>query len=180
MQQAAGKDWQYIKVIGGMAMAAKSMNRNKVIELLEYYRKIDEDIEIYRSILRDLTNCYYNPLVAAQCDGQPKGQNNISRQTENKALNVPDGASKEIQSYERKIEILQKLKSQILQEVSCLRFKEKSIVFDFYISGLKWEQVAVHNHYSERQCKNIRNTAVESLIPRFQQNPIISNFEKIA
>ena len=82
--------------------------------------------------------------------------------------------------YEKKIADLQSLKTQILQEVSRLKFKEKSIVFDFYIYGLKWEQVAVHNHYSERQCKNIRNAAVESLIPRFQKNPCIAKFDKTA
>lgn len=160
--------------------AAKGMDRNKVIELLEYYGEIDGEIKIYRNILEDLTNCYYNPLGAIQCDGQPKGKNNISRPTENMVLNIPDGVSEEMRSYEKKIADLQSLKIQILQEVSRLKFKEKSIVFDFYIYGLKWEQVAVHNHYSERQCKNIRNAAVESLIPRFQKNPCIAKFDKTA
>lgn len=160
--------------------AAKSMDRNKVIELLEYYGEIDGEIKIYRNILEDLTNCYYNPLGAIQCDGQPKGKYNISRPTENIVLNIPDGISEEIRNYEKKIADLHNLKTQILQEVSRLKFKEKSIVFDFYIHGLKWEQVAVHNHYSERQCKNIRNAAIETLLPRFQKNTFILNFDKPA
>ena len=45
---------------------------------------------------------------------------------------------------------------------------------------MKWEQVAVRNHYSERQCKNIRDNAVETLLKRFENNPYISKFHKVA
>ena len=75
---------------------------------------------------------------------------------------------------------LQNLKAKILQEVSRLKLKEKSIIFDFYIHNMKWEQVAVRNHYSERQCKNIRDNAVETLLKRFENNPYISKFHKVA
>ena len=113
-------------------------------------------------------------------DGLPKGKNNISRQTENMALNIPDYVSGEIREYEAKVQQLQDLKAQILQEVSRLKLKEKRIIFDFYMHNLKWEQVAVRNSYSERQCKNIRDTALETLSQRFEKNQIISQFQRIA
>ena len=123
---------------------------------------------------------YYNPIGAIQCDGLPKGKNNISRQTENMALNIPDFVSGEIKDYEAKVQQLQSLKAQLLQEISRLKLKEKRIIFDFYIHNLKWEQVAVRNSYSERQCKNIRDNALATLSQRFEKNQIISQFKKIA
>ena len=159
---------------------AQAMNREKVIELLEYYKDIDGEVNIYRKILENLTNQYYNPLGAIQCDGLPKGKNNISQQTESMALNIPNYVSGEIRDYEARVNTLQNLKVQILQEISRLKLKEKNIIFDYYIHNMKWEQVAVRNHYSERQCKNIRDNAVEALVQRFEKNPYISEFQKIA
>lgn len=159
---------------------AQAMERSKVIELLEYYKDIDGEVSIYRKIINDLTDQYCNPIGAIQCDGLPKGKNNISRQTENMALNIPDFVSGEIKDYEAKVQQLQSLKAQLLQEISRLKLKERRIIFDFYIHNLKWEQVAVRNSYSERQCKNIRDNALATLSQRFEKNQIISQFKKIA
>lgn len=159
---------------------AQAMSKERVIELLEYYKDIDGEVKIYRKILEDLTDQYYNPLGAIQCDGLPKGKYSISRQTENMVLNIPDYVSGEMRDYEERVATLQNLKAQILQEVSRLKLKEKSIIFDFYMHNMKWEQVAVRNHYSERQCKNIRDNAVETLLKRFENNPYISKFHKVA
>ena len=117
---------------------AQAMEKGRVIELLEYYKDIDGEVSIYRKIISDLTDQYYNPIGAIQCDGLPKGKNNISRQTENMALNIPDYVSGEIREYEAKVQQLQALKAQILQEVSRLKLKEKRIIFDFYMHNLKW------------------------------------------
>ena len=51
---------------------AQAMERSKVIELLEYYKDIDGEVSIYRKIINDLTDQYYNPIGAIQCDGLPK------------------------------------------------------------------------------------------------------------
>lgn len=92
---------------------AQAMEKDRVIELLEYYKDIDGEVNIYRKIISDLTDQYYNPIGAIQCDGLPKGKNNISRQTENMALNIPDYVSGEIREYEAKAQQLQALKAQI-------------------------------------------------------------------
>lgn len=158
---------------------ATGMKKSKVIEILEYYTEIDGEIKVYRSIVEDLEQ-NYNPLAAMQYDGQPKGKYNISQQTENIALNIPDYVREDIKYYQNKIDSLQKLKVEILKEVSRLKLHQKNIIFGFYFNGLKWEQVAVRNHYSERQCKNIRDLAVESLSQKFSNNGTIANYELTA
>lgn len=152
------------------------MDKEKVIFLLEFYKDIDGEVKSYKNVIGNLEDQYYNPLAAIQCDGQPKGKYNISRQTENMALNIPDNIRIVMREYETKVEELQALKTEILKEISKLKLKEKCIVFDFYINNLKWERVAVRNHYSERQCKNIRDNAIEALVQRFGNNKIISRF----
>lgn len=156
------------------------MDKEKVIEILDYYKEIDGEIAFYRQTLTDYENQYYNTMGAIVSDGMPHGKNHISRIVENAALNIPDYVREIMKDYAERIEKLQRLKSQILQEVSRLKLKEKTIIFDYYIYGMKWEQVAERIHYSDRQCKNIRDTAVEKLAERFENNATIRGFKKIA
>lgn len=168
-----------IEIMEGTKVAETEMTKGKVIEILMYYRNIDNDITINKCIADDLEE-QYSSLGAFSMDGMPKAQNNISRVTESIALNIPDGLSAEIASYREKICKLHRLKTEILKEVSCLEFKQKSIIIDFYLYGLKWEQVAERNHYSERQCKNIRNIALKHLASKFGGNRAIVNYHMTA
>ena len=156
------------------------MDKERVIQILDFYKEIDGEISIYRRILRDYESQYYNTIGAMANDGQPKGKNHISRPVENAALNIPDYVRADMEKYENEIKRLQRIKSQILQEISRLKLKEKTIIFDYYIYGMKWEQVAERNHYSDRQCKNIRDEAVKKLAERFQSNEFIKEFKKIS
>lgn len=154
------------------------MDKEKVINILKFYKEIDGEISIYRRILHDYESKYYNTIGAMVNDGKPKGQYHISRPVESAAMNIPDYVRENIEDYEEKVRKLQKMKSQILQEISRLKLKEKTIIFDYYIYGMKWEQVAERNHYSDRQCKNIRDAAVEKLAEKFQNNDFIREFRK--
>lgn len=156
------------------------MDKEKVIEILDYYKEIDGEIAFYRRTLTDYENQYYNTMGAIVSDGMPHGKNHISRIVENAALNIPDYVREIMKDYAERVETLQRLKSQILQEVSRLKLKEKTIIFDYYIYGMKWERVAERIHYSDRQCKNIRDAAVEKLAERFENNAAIKGFKKIA
>lgn len=153
------------------------MEKEEVIEILEFYKEIDGEISMYRRVLHDYENQYYNTIGGVANDWQPKGKNHISRPVENAAINVPDDVREDIEVYEEKIHYFQKIKSQILQEISRLKLKEKTIIFDYYIYGMKWGQVAERNHYSDRQCKNIRDIAVEKLAVKFQNNDLLCNFQ---
>ena len=156
------------------------MDKGKVIKILEFYKEIDGEICLYRRILHDYESQYYDTICATVNDGQPKGQNHISRPVESAAMNIPDYVREEMEEYEEKVRVLQRMKSQILQEISRLKLKEKTIIFDYYIYGMKWEQVAERNHYSDRQCKNIRDTAVDKLAEKFENNEFLKEFQKIS
>ena len=72
----------------------------------------------------------------------PKGKNHVSNAVEAVALNLPEGIAENIEYYTKKIAELQALKVEILKEISGLEYKLKVIVTDYYLHGLKWEQVS--------------------------------------
>lgn len=159
-----------------MAKETTQMNKTTVIKYLEYSREIDDEIRIKRNILEDLEMCY-DTSAAVNYDGMPKGQNHISNPTEKAAMNIPDYVRKEIREYREEINQLQKLKCEIVKEVLRLSLKQKQVIMMFYFQNLKWMQIAEVLHYSERQCKNIRNEAIERLLVIFQNNKTICNFK---
>ena len=133
-----------------MAEATEAMDKAKVIRLLEFFPDIDEEIRAKRSAITDLDQCY-NTVSGIQYDGMPKGNYHAGSQTENRAMNIPDYISKEIKMYQREIEILQKVKIEIIKEVSRLNLKHKKIIFGFYFNCMKWEQVAERTNRSEER-----------------------------
>lgn len=159
-----------------METVAAGMEKRKVIKLLEFFSEIDGKINAYRTILAELED-YYNPALSVNYDGMPKGKNHISNQTERTATKIPDYAKGEIILYKEKIRELQKVKVEILKEVSRLKLQQKNVIFGFYFQKMKWEQVAERTHYSERQCKNIRNAAVEKLLQEFGKNKILTEYK---
>lgn len=160
----------------GKAMTAGEMNREKVVKLLKLFPEIDSEISVRRGILNDLER-YYDTSGAINYDGMPHGINHISNPTEKTALNVPDFVRKEIEKYTAEIAELQKVKVEILKEVSRLSLKQKNIVFGFYFHSMKWEKVASRTHYSERQCKNIRDAALDRLLCLFRKNTTLTRYE---
>ncbi len=159
-----------------MAREIAQMNKTTVIKYLKYSRGIDDEIKIKRNIVEDLEMCY-DTSAAVNYDGMPKGQNHISNPTEKVAMNIPDYVRKEIREYTEEIEQLQKLKCEIVKEVLRLSLKQKQVIMMFYFQDLRWVQIADLLHYSERQCKNIRNEAVERLLVIFQNNKTIRDFK---
>lgn len=157
-------------------MAAEVMNKKKVLKLLELFREIDGEISARRSIISDLEQ-YYNPIQGIGYSDTTKGKYANSNQTERIAMNIPDYVRGDIQHYMKEIEELQKVKVEILKEVSRLTMKQKNVIFGYYFHGMKWEQVAEGTHYSERQCKNIRDGAVERLLKGFEKNRVLSEYE---
>lgn len=157
-------------------MAAEGMNRRKVLKLLELFPEIDGEIRARRSIISDLEQ-YYNPIQGIGHSDTTKGKYANSNQTERIAMNIPDYVRTDIQEYTKEIEKLQKVKVEILKEVARLTMKQKNVIFGYYFHKMKWEQVAEGTHYSERQCKNIRDAAVERLLKGFENNRILSEYE---
>lgn len=157
-------------------MAAEGMNKRKVLKLLELFPEIDGEIRARRSIISDLEQ-YYNPIQGVGYSDTTKGKYANSNQTERIAMNIPDYVRTDIQEYTKEIEKLQKVKVEILKEVARLTMKQKNVIFGYYFHKMKWEQVAEGTHYSERQCKNTRDAAVERLLKGFENNRILSEYE---
>ena len=57
-----------------------------------------------------------------------------------------------------------------------MNYREKAVIYGFYIDGLQWERLSQRVNYSPRQCRNIRNIALERLAKRFEQNKRISHY----
>lgn len=161
-----------------MAGATEAMDKAKVIRLLEFFPDIDEEIRAKRSAIADLDQ-YYNPVSGIQYDGMPKGNYHAGSQTERIAMNIPDYIGKEIKEYKREIEELQKVKIEIIKEVSRLSLKHKKIIFGFYFHGMKWGKVADCTNYSDRQCKNIRDEALRKLLVGFRKNRVLIEYRMI-
>lgn len=159
-----------------MAEITAAMDKAKVIRLLEFFPDIDEEIRAKRSAIADLEQ-YYNPVSGIQYDGMPKGNYHEWSQTEKIAMNVPNYVSKETKIYQTEIEVLQKVKIEIIKEVSRLNLKHKKIIFGFYFNCMKWEQVAERTNYSDRQCKNIRDEALGKLLAGFQKNKVLTEYQ---
>lgn len=153
------------------------MTTEKVIAILKYYPEIEENIKFYRERIKEYEQEYYTPCTSQGNNGQPKGKNHISRTTENIALNIPGFVKPMIDDYEKKIEAQGKFRAAIIKEISRLKRAQKEIIFDRYINGVKWEQVALRNHYSVRHCDNIRRDALVELGGYFEANDIIRRFD---
>lgn len=151
------------------------MCKEKVVQLLQLFPEIDGEIRVRKNIVSDLEQ-YYDTRGAIRYDGIPGGKYNISSPTE-RALDIPDYVSVEIRKYTEEITELQKVKVEILKEVSRLKLKHKNVIFGFYFHGMKWEQVANGTHYSERQCKNIRDEALEKLLQSFCKNRVLVTYQ---
>lgn len=159
-----------------MAAEVATMGKAKVIKLLELFPNIDEEIRARRSIVNDLEG-YYDTSAGIQYDGMPKGNYHVGSPTERRAMNIPDYVHKEIILYQKEIEALQQVKVEILKEVSRLKLKQKKVIFGFYFHGMKWEEVAERTNYSDRQCKNIRDEALENLLKAFSKNRALTEYE---
>ena len=151
------------------------MDKKDVLAALMFYRNIDGEIRYYRGMVEELES-YYDTIGGQSLDGMPKGKNHISNAVEAVALNLPDGIAENIDYYTAKIAELQTLKVEILREISGLEYKLKVIVTDYYLHGLKWEQVSARNHYSERQCKISVTRRLEAWLKRSGQTRLLRVF----
>lgn len=152
------------------------MSKEKVIWLLRLFPGIDEEVKTRKNAIGYLEH-YYNPISGVGYSDITKGKYAKSNQTEQIAINIPDYVRGDIQKYKKEIEELQKVKCEIIREVSHLKLKQKNIIFGFYFYGMKWENIAKKTNYSDRQCKNIRDDALEKLLQNFSKNEVLIKYQ---
>lgn len=153
------------------------MKRGKVISVLKFFRTIDREIQMNNATIEDLNDRYYITLGAVNMDGLPHGKGGVSKPVENMIANVPDYVRKKIKGKQRRNKRLEELRTAIGQELDRLNFYEKAVVLWFYVDGATWEQISGRLNYSPRQCRNIRDKALDRLGTRFSANKAISNFK---
>ena len=152
------------------------MDKDKVVKILKFYKTIDEEISLNESVIADLHDRYYTTVGAARIDGMPKAKGGVSSLVETTVLNVPESVYNTIRELTAENNKLNKVKLAILKELNGLPYICKAIIIEFYIRGLQWVRISEHLHYSERQCKNVRNHALERLAQKFESNKTISRF----
>ena len=150
------------------------MKRGKVISILRFFSTIDKEIQMNNAAIEDLNDRYYAALGAVNMDGMPNGSGGGESPVERAALNIPRSVTNTIESLNRENSRLEKIGAEILSELNRLTYHERAVVLGFYIDGLQWEQISARVNYSPRQCRNIRNNALNQLARLFSQNKAVS------
>lgn len=149
------------------------MNKEKVIQIVEFYRDAEKAVRLNERIIKNLEDQYYISISGINLDELPHGKSIVSNPIERVVMNIPKTVSNTIKDLKKQNDKFCKVKAEILKEMNCLTFSQKTIIFDFYIHGYQWERISGQINYSVRQCKNIRNRAVEKLAKRFGINKLI-------
>lgn len=153
------------------------MKREKVILILRFYRDIDKAIKLNERVIKNLEDQYYMTLGAVNMDGMPHGSGGAASPVERAVLNVPRSVTNTIDGLNRENSRLAAIKAEILSELNRLTYHERAVLLGFYIEGVQWEQISARVNYSPRQCRNIRNDALNRLEKLFSQNKAVSRFD---
>lgn len=153
------------------------MKREKVIMILRFYRDIDKAIKLNERVIKNLEDQYYMTLGAVNMDGMPHGSGGTASPVERAVLNVPRSVTNTIDGLNRENSRLAAIKAEILSELNHLTYHERAVLLGFYIEGVQWEQISARVNYSPRQCRNIRNDALNRLEKLFSQNKAVSRFD---
>ena len=101
--------------------------------------------------------------------------NNISDSTALLAIeSAKTDTAERIKVLKSRIKELNRLRTEILKEITSLSPIHKAIICGFYLQGQKWERIAEQINYSVRQSKNIRCIALEVLGGKMARNRSIS------
>lgn len=153
------------------------MEKQRVIYILSYFRRIDEEIKFNESEIREQEDIYYSTIAAQNLDGLPRGKGGFHSATETAALNVPEGVCETLEFLRKENEGLRRLKKAVMKEITALPYLERAAVYNHHVKSLQWVQISEQIHYSVRQCQNFRDKGIGKLSKRFERNGTISNFQ---
>lgn len=148
------------------------MNKADTEKILKYYNKIDDDIRMCKATLNECEEIY-NTVGAVNYDGMPRaaGKSDKVAKTAIKAAEKLSG--KNIRFFKERIKELNRIKIEILKELTTMQAVHKIILTGFYIKGFKWEQIAEQIGYSVRQSQNHRTEALEIMAKKLTRNKYI-------
>lgn len=153
------------------------MDREQVIKMLKFLKWVDEQMEYNVHLAREIEDNYYTLNKGAGLDGMPTAQHRISSPTEMAVVNIPETVSDSLRRYEKTNELYRRLKAAITHELHRLPYLQHKVIFDFYVRGRGWANISSELHYSDRQCQNIRDAALDRLSGYFASNELIADYE---
>ena len=153
------------------------MEKERIIGILEFFRDADKLIADNNLTIQDLEDQHYNSASAIRITGMPGGKGVPSNPVEQMAVqSICQNAAQEISYLRTQNERMQQVKLEIRRSLDSLSYSQRTILMKFYIEGLYWAKIAMQMHFSVRQCKNIRNTALRNLAERFSHNAVIATY----
>jgi len=153
------------------------MNKERVKQILIFFGDIDGQIAFNVQLINSTEEKYYSLSSGAGLDGMPKAKYRTSSPTESAALNIPEAVSEAIREWRDENERLCRLKSAIAGELCRLNNTQRTVIYDFYVHGYKWARISQRLNYSERQCQNIRDSALDKLGRNFSHNKRVYEYE---
>ena len=111
------------------------MKQERVIAILDFYRDIDKTVTMNERVIRNLEDQYYSTLGAVNSDGMPHGKGGVSNPVERVVLNIQQSVSDTIANMRRENEKLTAIKGEILSELNALNYREKAVIYGFYIDA---------------------------------------------
>lgn len=153
------------------------MKREKVEIILRFFRDIDKTIKLNERVIKNLEDQYYIGVSAVNMDGMPRTPGGVSSPVERIVLNIPRSVTNTIDSMNRENEKLAKIKAEILSEINRLNFHQKAVLLGFYVERETWERISERVNYSPRQCRYIRDAALDRLGQGFSQNQAVSRYQ---
>lgn len=126
-------------------------------ERLRQYRKMLKDKKQMEQHLETIEAALYNPKIQ-QIKDTPRGQShgNATEDLANKHLEMLD-------RYRDKLAELTLEGLAIAEAIESLPDREQNVLSQYYLNGLKWEEVCVKVGYSWTQTHRIHSSALQHL-----------------
>ena len=154
------------------------MNKTDTEKIFRFYHHIDDDIRMCKASLTEYEE-RYNTMGAIPYDGMPKGSGISDKVAKRAIKNVEADTKAHIDFLHERIRELNRTRTEILRELTTLQMIHKLILTEFYIKGMKWEQIAAQAGYSVRQTQNHRTKALEIMAKKITKNRYLSQSEFI-
>ncbi len=152
------------------------MTVNDVVAMLIWYPGADEEIKVYSNLIKDKKDSCYKSVGVVSLDDNINSSVYNHSNVENKIVNMPDDLVADITAIDNVINELKAVKKEIFKEVIRLDYFQKMVIFYYYFDSKKWYEVSKEVNYSERQCRNYRDSALLKLLKAFEKNKIINNY----
>ena len=146
-----------------------------VIQLLEYYGCIDDEIKLQAQEIRDAEEIYCS-LSGVNMDGMPRGKNGFHSPTEATAIRAAQADTERIDELREQLEQMKLFKFKVQNELKALPISERTIINQKYKEAKGWREIAKRVCCSERTCRRRHKEAIHILAIKFDGNAFIYNY----